>query len=359
VGPPKTGTSAVQKWMSSNQSFLRNHGVFYPSHSVDVNGVSSGNVKSIYDSDEKKQLRLNEVRLSDLLDVFNRSEYSVLLLSSEFFFRKMDELKTHMPNAKFIAYVRNPTEIKESSYNQSVKRHFQLEKINAARSKNLPYMARLAEFTDTHGSNDLYLRLYGDKYFKRGNIVSDLLSIIGIDANVKLPLVNHSYQFEALEFKRWFNQFHLDNYQVMVDRALQGFIEGNGDYSLIPKGQYIADSTYYATVLENYAKVLNAPNLVPLVADMKNALPKPYFIQELSDNQFLSVCQYLQKVLQFDYYLMAKEIMSFSPVQNAHFQHLFIRACNKKYRYIHLVLIGRNKLRNAAKNFIKSLVRNP
>jgi hypothetical protein len=105
--------------------------------------------------------------------------------------------------------------------------------------------------------------------------------------------------------------------------------------------------------------VLNAPNLVPLVADMKNALPKPYFIQELSDNQFLSVCQYLQKVLQFDYYLMAKEIMSFSPVQNAHFQHLFIRACNKKYRYIHLVLIGRNKLRNAAKNFIKSLVRNP
>jgi hypothetical protein len=353
VGPPKTGTSAVQKWLSSNQSFLREHGVFYPSHSVDANGVSSGNVKSIYDSDEKKQLLLNEVRLSDLLDAFNASEYSVLLLSSEFFFRKMDELRTHMPKARFIAYVRNPTEIKESSYNQSVKRHFQLEKINIARSKNLMYMARLVEFTDMHGANDLYLRLYGDKYFKRGNIVSDLLSIIGIEANVTLPLVNHSYQFEALEFKRWFNQFHLDNYQDMVDRALQSFIEGNGDYSLIPKGQYIADSNYYASVLQNYAKVLNAPNLNPLVADMKNALPKPYFNQDLSDNQFLSVCQYLQKTLSFDYYLMTKEMMSFGPVENAHFQHLFIRACNRKYRYIHLVLIGRNKLRNVAKNVIK------
>jgi hypothetical protein len=355
VGPPKTGTSAVQKWLSSNQSFLRNYGVFYPSHSVDTNGVSSGNVKSVYDINENKQISLNKDRLTNLINTFNASQYSILLLSSEFFFREMDVLKLHIPNAKFIAYVRNPMEIVESSYNQSVKRHFKLEKINIGRSKRLPYMDRLVEFTATYRAKDIYLRLYGDQYFKGGNIVSDLLSVIGIEVTVKLPVVNNSYQFEALEFKRWFNQFHLEDYQVIVDRALQGFTEGSSHYSLIPEEQYIQDSTYYAGVLENYAKELKTLDLTPLIDGMKSASSKPYFTQELSENRFLLVCQYLQKVLQLDYYLMTKEIMPLTPVQNKHFHDLFIRSYNKKFLYMHLMLRGRNQLRNVVKNSIKVL----
>jgi hypothetical protein len=355
VGPPKTGTSAVQKWLSSNQFFLKKHGVFYPSHSVDANGVSSGNVTSIYDVNEKKQLCLNKVRLTNLIDTFNASEYSILLLSSEFFFREMDEFKLHIPNAKFIAYIRNPIETKESGYNQSVKRHFQIEKMNIGRIKRLPYIAKLAEFTEIYGTTDLYLRLYGEQYFKGGNIVSDLLSVIGIEVNVELPLVNNSYQFEALEFKRWFNQFHLENYQVNVDRALQGFSEGSSHYSLIPEEKYIEDSTYYAELLESYAKKLNTGVLEPLVCDMKRASSKPYFPQELSENRFLLVCQYLQKSLQFEYYLMTKEIMPLTPVQNKQFHDLFINSYNKKFMYLHLMLTGRNKLRKVVKNCIKVL----
>lgn len=357
MGPPKTGTSAVQKWLSSNQCFLRHHGIFYPPHSVDANGVSSGNVKSIYDMDEKKQLSLNKDRLSDLLDAFNTSEHSILLLSSEFFFRKMNELKTHIPNAKFIAYVRNPMEIKESSYNQSVKRHFQLEKITAIRSKRLPYMARLVEFTEKYNTENLYLRLYGQQYFKHGNIVSDLLSVMGIEVNVELPIVNNSYQFEALEFKRWFNQFHLEDYQVIVDRALQSFIAGVSHYSLIPEAQYIEDGLYYARVLDNYAKALKTLDLEPLVADMKSAPSKPYFTQELSDNHFLSVCQYLQKTLKLDFYRMTKEIVLCTPVQNKHLHHLFIKSYNGKFQYAFLMLRGRDKLSKNVKSIIKTLGR--
>ena len=360
VGPPKTGTSAVQKWLSSNPSFLKAHGIYYPSHSVDINGVSSGNVRSIYDVDKAQKFTLNKERLSKILDAFNVSDYSLLLLSSEFFFRRMDELKVHMPKAKFIAYVRNPMEVNESNYNQSVKRHFQLEKIVAARGKRLPNMARLVEFTDTYGAQDVYLRLYGDNYFKHGNIVSDLLSVVGIDANVTLPIVNNSYQFEALEFKRWFNQFHLVDYQVMVDRALQGFIKGSSHYSLIAKEQYIEDTSYYAGILENYATKLKTSNLAPLIADMKNVSPKPYFIQALSDHHFLSVCDYLQEVLQLDYYILTKEIRAITPVQNAHFQHLFIASCNKKFKYLDLIFRGPSQLRKVVKrfmNYTKSLSR--
>lgn len=355
VGPPKTGTSAVQKWLSSNQSFLKKQGVFYPSHSVDANGVSSGNVKSVYDIDENKQLCLNKVRLTNLIDTFHKSEYSILLLSSEFFFREMNVLKLHIPNAKFIAYVRNPMEIRESSYNQSVKRHFKLEKINPGRSKRLPYMDRLVEFTATYSAKYLCVRLYGERYFERKNIVADLLSVIGIEVNIKLPVVNNSYQFEALEFKRWFNQFHLEDYQVLVDRALQGFTEGSSHYSLIPEKQYIDDCTYYAGVLESYAEELKTFNLEPLVAEIRSASLKPYFTQELSDSDFSSVCQYLQKTLQADYYLLTKKIMSLEPIQNEHFYQLFIKSCKNKYKYMYFLLRGRNQLRRALKSATKAL----
>ncbi|MFT7261331.1 MAG: hypothetical protein ACI9MS_003205, partial [Glaciecola sp.] len=133
VGPPKTGTSAVQKWLSSNQAILQKQGVLYPSHSVDANGVSSGNVNCIYDIDDKKQIQLNKDRLDILIRDFQASQFSILLLSSEFFFRQMEELKRLIPDAKFIAYIRNPIETKESGYNQSVKRHFQVKKLNVVR----------------------------------------------------------------------------------------------------------------------------------------------------------------------------------------------------------------------------------
>tara|TARA_R110001592_G_scaffold287421_2_gene556201 strand:- start:117 stop:1214 length:1098 start_codon:yes stop_codon:yes gene_type:complete len=351
VGPPKTGTSAVQKWLSDNQSFLEHNGVFYPPHSVDVNGVSSGNVRNLYDVNDEKQLDLNIKRLDNLLMDFEASDCSVMLLSSEFFFRRMDELKAHFPSAKFIAYVRNPMEIKESSYNQSVKRHFQLAKINSGRSKRLPYMARLVEFTQKNGVKDLCLRLYGKEYFKNCNIVSDLLSVIGIEHEVTLPLVNSSYQFEALEFKRWFNQFELEQYQVMVDRALQGYNEGISDYSLIAPSDYLDDSIYYSTIIENYGKDLATDILAPLVSDMKSTSVKPYYSQELTEFGFLSVCGYLQKELKTDYYLLTKEVGRLTPIENLRFHELFSRSCDKRYEYLYSLLT----LRSHFKKYVVSL----
>lgn len=355
MGPPKTGTSAVQKWLSSNQSFLLSHRVFYPPHSVDANGVSSGNVKIIYDMDENNQLSLNKDRLTNLISNFNASEHSILLLSSEFFFREMDEFKRHIPDAKFIAYVRNPLEVRESSYNQSVKRHFQLETMNTGRIKHLPNIARLVEFTETYGAKDLYLRLYGEQYFKGGNIVSDLLSVLGIEVNVKLPVVNNSYQFEALEFKRWFNQFNLDAYQVMVDRCLQGFTAGNATYSLIEQEQYIKDGVYYADLLETYAKSMNTNALDPLIADMKSLTAKPYFPQKLSEQEFLSVCHYLQETLGFNYYLMTRHVETIRPEIKPHFHRLFVKSSSKTNKVIYLLNLARNKVRGVIKNFLKTL----
>lgn len=345
----------MQKWLNSNQDILQQQGVFYPSHTVDANGVSSGNVNCIYDLDDNKQIQLNKARLDSLIADFQASQFSILLLSSEFFFRQMDELKSLIPEAKFIAYIRNPLETKESSYNQSVKRHFQVKELNTVRRKQLPFMVRLVGFSERFEHNDLILRLYGERYFYRNNIVSDLLSVIGIDLDVSLPIVNSSYQFEALEFKRWFNQFHLDTYQVMVDRCLQGFTAGNETYSLIQQEQYLNDGAYYAGLLETYAKSMNTNALETLISDMKSLTAKPYFPQKLSEQQFLSVCQYLQNTLGFNYYLMTKHVESIATEINTDFHHLFIKSSSKTNKVIYLLNLARNKVRGLIKNILKTL----
>lgn len=347
VGPPKTGTSAVQKWLSDNQSFLERNGVLYPSHTVDQNGVSSGNVRTIYDVSEDKQFTLNVERISSLLDKFYKGNYTTLLLSSEFFFIRMLELKKHIPNAFFIAYVRNPLEVKESGYNQSVKRHFQVDRINPSRSKRLPYMARLVEYVRLNNKDDLHLRLFGENYFKNGNIVSDLLSVLGIEIKVSLPRVNSSYQFEALEYKRWLNQFHLNEYQVLIDRALQGYSGGTSQYSLIHHRQYVDDSIYYSELIANYAQELDCKHLQPLISDMKKALPKPYIEQTLSEVEFLSMCKYLQRELKVDYYLLSKKIGSLKTAIEPRFQDLFINSFDHKYTYINFLLRARTIIKKA------------
>ncbi|WP_158967030.1 hypothetical protein [Paraglaciecola sp. L3A3] len=355
VGPPKTGTSAVQKWFSENVRELQNLGVFYPSHEVDQNGVSSGNVRTIYDINSEKKIELNLEKLNSLIEKFENSQYHTLLLSSEFFFRGMLELKKYIPKAKFIAYIRNPMEIKESSYNQSVKRHFQQRVLNAGRSQRLPYMDRLVSYVEANSGDDLTIRLYGKQYFENANIVSDVLSLLGINLDVDLPFVNNSYQFEALEFKRWFNQFELEQYQVIVDRTLQAYNEGCSRYSLIPTQQYIEDSRYYSQLIERYALELKTNDLLPLVEDMQDASPTPYLKQELTQDAFLSVCHFLQETLKVDYYLLTRHVGKIKKTKDDRFYELFVSSYEQKYKFLFIVSLFRMKVKSAL-NLLKRKV---
>jgi hypothetical protein len=81
----------------------------------------------------------------------------------------------------------------------------------------VPYIDKLAKFVEEFGNNNLCLNLYGNEHFKYGNIISDLLSSFETSYDLILPEVNNSYQFEALEFKRWLNQFGISEYQSKID----------------------------------------------------------------------------------------------------------------------------------------------
>ncbi|MFT4941694.1 MAG: hypothetical protein ACI88A_004764, partial [Paraglaciecola sp.] len=123
IGPPKTGSSAIQNWLCNNADYLSRQGIYYPTHDSDVNKISSGNVLSIYDRQEDKSLEFNESKVTELLERFNNGDWHTLLLSSEYFYNNCEELSKIFQDAIFIAYIRSPLEFLESTYNQSVKRH--------------------------------------------------------------------------------------------------------------------------------------------------------------------------------------------------------------------------------------------
>ncbi|WP_296046097.1 sulfotransferase, partial [uncultured Alteromonas sp.] len=124
VGPPKTGSSAIQQFLHQHRQQLLASGVLYPAHSVDENGISSGNAREVCSEDAEGRLALDQQKLTRLLDAFQQNpKATILLLSSESFFRIVDDITEAVPAAEIICFLRNPVEFQLSIYNQSVKRH--------------------------------------------------------------------------------------------------------------------------------------------------------------------------------------------------------------------------------------------
>ena len=114
VGPGKTGSSALQLWLSENTEKLREQGVYYPKHKTDANGVSSGNLYRVLEKTESGKLDASPKLIEKLLVDFERSGTHTLLLSSEFFFPAIEQLDHLLPGAEFLAYLRDPLEAFES-----------------------------------------------------------------------------------------------------------------------------------------------------------------------------------------------------------------------------------------------------
>jgi arsenate reductase-like glutaredoxin family protein len=127
TGPGKTGSSAIQAWLLKNSHFLEARGVYYPKHDILKNQISSGHLQEILNKNEKGEWKVEPKKIARLLNTFHQSDCHTLLLSSEYFFHKIVEIQKYIPNAEFIAYIRNPVELIESNY-KGVKRHTKINR---------------------------------------------------------------------------------------------------------------------------------------------------------------------------------------------------------------------------------------
>lgn len=324
AGPPKTGTSAVQKWLNDNAKLLAKQGVFYPEHKTDVNGVSSGNLSSIYSKESKGDYYLDQKKLNKVLETFNKGKFNTLLLSSEFFFSRIDELKKVMPDAFIICYVRNPMGKRESQYNQGIKRHFFTHEYPEILHVKVPDIIAIEDLINQYSQEKVLVRLYGTEYFQNGNIVNDLLSLLGVDHNADMASINSSYQFEALEFKRWLNNYSLRELKVDTDRLLQAYNEGTSDFSIIKPSVFKKQVNIDIKLIESFFQGKDIPKAEEFIKNIKTQEQKPYLKQELSDKDFRKMCLYLHENLNDRREALLNIVKADSSVNNRKYTKIFL-----------------------------------
>ncbi len=294
IGPPKSGTSAIQYALHNNRELLRSNGVQYPLHEIGSNGISSGNLTAILSLDDEGKWYLCENKLHDLIKKFEKSDSHTLLLSSEYFFYLVQDIASKVPSAQFIAYVRCPLETFESSYNQSVKRHGRIEPAIFSQNLHTTTLNILSEVIHVVGRKRFILRAY----LPTGDAEFDLVEDFACACNLTLPklgktITNSSYTFEALEFKRWLNQFKLLDLEPSVDQALQAYQKGASKFSFLPEAlsvRYQKQAMHTVRDFVQNHKVSNGRRLIQYLKDRPRGEFKE---QSLANNQLTEIGGYL------------------------------------------------------------------
>jgi hypothetical protein len=301
IGPPKTGSSALETWLVNNRKALLGNGFYYPNHHTDTNSVSSGNVLSLFSSDNEGELSFCRDKADLLLADFERSGVQTLLLSSENFYLHLDTLNRAFPEAIFVGYIRNPLDIMESGYNQTIKRHGNSEKINLKPRVNASILRRLDESINLIGEESFHLRAYHSKVFPNGDIVQDFLQYLGISraSGITGHRVNSSYCYEAMEVKRWLNQFELGKLNNHIDIALQKFELGTKKYSLIAPVEYRKYRVQSINAVIDFCKRHFVFNSEGLVAAVKKRKHSAYFEQELEYERVKVVVDFIRENTDF------------------------------------------------------------
>ncbi|TPV55120.1 hypothetical protein FJ444_17840 [Aestuariibacter sp. GS-14] len=301
VGPPKTGTSVLQHWFNNNKDWLLSHSVYYPAHEVDSNNVSSGHKNLFLErKPDTTRTSFSTILFEKVLKEFKLSGCETLLLSSEFFFYQIPQFFSYNDefDLKFIAYVRADIDLVESLYNQSVKRNGQVKPLPIRATLPSSYLDDLETFIKDYSADMFSLRAYGDdSVFSGQDIVTDFMCELDIDVLSRPPSnsakINSSYSFEALEFKRWLNQFSLGEFESEIDFFLQAISSGYMSYSLIPSEafeQYKAQSIAKIESLNQQAVINNCDKLLHY---LNNKVRANYMHQELYPQHLNRIVQQL------------------------------------------------------------------
>lgn len=312
VGPGKTGSSALQAWLCENRSLLSEYGVYYPSHGVAKNKISSGHIHDVLSSIDNKW-NVDKEKINKLVDLFNTKKEHTLLLSSEFFFHNITSLHKAIPNAEFVAYIRNPVELLESNYNQGVKRHTYIQKFSAPKSLDNYFWKYLSNIFNTVPIEQIVLRPYHSELFYRDDIVSDILFYLGIKldlANKKqVESVNLSYTFSALEYKRLMNHFPLDILKSELDAALQDCDIGLQSYSLMAPDHYLELKKQNIELMRVFIDQHKQTQLQALLEKFVSAQQKtPVNHQDINLTQLLAINTFIKNKYQPLYYKLLKLI---------------------------------------------------
>jgi hypothetical protein len=141
----------------------------------------------------------------------------------------------------------------------------------------------------------IHLRPYDASLMSGGNIISDLLSVLGLEAAVEDRNINPSFTFSALEFKRLMNHFELEGLEPALDQALQACKIGTPSYSLMDKGLFSELNKISCQQMEQFIVQHQQDDLLPLLACFKSTKQRQFKPQVADANDLNSIAAYLKE----------------------------------------------------------------
>jgi chaperonin cofactor prefoldin len=261
IGTAKTGTSALQKFFSSNRSVLKKNGVLYPiNRGIGATQPAHHRLCWCFRPNQSDSLFSEVENLKNWpVDLatpeqewgFVKEQFTetVNLISSEAFFGlnlhdvpKVYQL-TREFDVKVVIYWRRKDFLADSFCSQNVKSRKSIEKRSSKRINSLPSKNRLDVWRDVFGQDNVILRPYEKCQLYRKDIISDFLYHVlnlEITSEFKVPKkqVNISLHHIALEYKRLVNNFSMSASEIQaIKRALQEITEymineGRKNYSI-------------------------------------------------------------------------------------------------------------------------------
>jgi|GEM_PF-854995 len=246
IGLPKTGTTAIQKFLYDNRKkLLEEHSVLYPK-----TGISGLKYPAHYfiphslfpakREEHKKNLGVDlevSVLRQQIFDEISEHQPKVVILSCEDFFHftqeKIYEFKDlyDFPVTNVICYIRRQDLAAESMYRQNVKaevtkltKHFteyttgkisKYIKDTVSEIHKLNYYTLLSNWKQAFPEAKIIPRVYDRKLFPEGNVILDFLSVLGIDMpearEYKIEVNPSLSHLSTLVMRRINEEFNLSN----------------------------------------------------------------------------------------------------------------------------------------------------
>lgn len=309
AGLHKTGTSAIQAFLSDNRKWLLDRGFYYPeTDPFEAHHRFAAALKSSTSEEEAmshvakvlqhyKNLSLGKnVILSS--EMFSEGVRPMCLLPAEKFFHSVE----------IVFYVRTQAELIESAYNQQVKQNAESRKID----EFVPYMINIYEHLKRF-AEDLPFALvvafeYGSAWYVGNGLISDFSHrVLGLDdlskAVTRSGRVNESLSPVACEVLRRVNaRIPVESRRQFVDYLKRVFPhEAYCHYTLLSPNYRVELNAKAARSNEMMKKAfLRSGDLIPADAVSKIYLSEDRFLQEVSkDSGFLSLVSEVNDEVEF------------------------------------------------------------
>ena len=234
AGTPKTGTSAIQIYCSTNNERIQATGTTYPNLGFEFPGIGINRnahflVHTIKGADNKRDKAAEEALVNEGLEkiMAQFDEFDKVIISDETLWNsgafkepRIKKLKDvcdqHDVELKFIVYLRRQDTLIQSYWAQQVKEKSKLtfkEYIETGKYSffKLDYFSRLEAIASVIGKENLIVRVYEKSRYYKGSITADFLHLIGIETDASFiepdHVVNPSLTGPTLEIKRILNSF--------------------------------------------------------------------------------------------------------------------------------------------------------